>query len=181
MRRVGSDAGERHLVGSEGSFYRQPILLFWTRPTFWRPQYDGGPTRSIIARASVSCSFLNSAYRSVTSIECCGKCLMDVMRFRTLHEMHVVPVSLDDAAEVFIACTAGHCGAANFIAIQVQNRQDRAITRRVQKRRAFPRARKRTCLCFAVANDSSHEQVWIIEGRAECMGKHVTELTAFMD
>jgi hypothetical protein len=63
----------------------------------------------------------------------------------------------------------------------VQDRQHRAVTPGIEEANVLPGARQRARLGLAVADDCGHNEVWVVEGRAERVREYVAELSAFMD
>ena len=57
--------------------------------------------------------------------------------------------------------------AGNFIAVQMQNRQHRAVANRIQEPVGMPACGKRTGFRLAVANHARGDQVRIVKNRAE--------------
>ena len=68
-----------------------------------------------------------------------------------------------------------------FCTVQVEDREHRAVARRVQVADAFPGSRKRARFGFTVADDGGDDQVRVVERRTERMREHVAELAPFMD
>src|SRR5690348_14940796 len=59
--------------------------------------------------------------------------------------------------------------------------QNGPIADGVQKFADMPRRGQWACFRFSISDHSGDNQLGIIERRAACMRKHVTELAAFMD
>ena len=72
-------------------------------------------------------------------------------------------------------------GIGDLVAVEMQDRQNRAVGRRVEEFVGVPARRKRPGLRFAVADDAGHDQVGIVERRAEGMRERIAELAAFVD
>ena len=62
----------------------------------------------------------------------------------------------------------------------MEDRQDRAIVRRIEKLVRMPRGGERPCLRLAVADDAGHDQVGIIKGGAVGVHERVTQFAALM-
>src|SRR5438105_11486344 len=65
--------------------------------------------------------------------------------------------------------------------VEVQDRQHRTVPARVEEADALPGALQGSRLRLAVANHGCHEQIRVVEGRAEGMGEHIAELPALVD
>src|SRR5437588_11635695 len=63
----------------------------------------------------------------------------------------------------------------------MQNGQDNPITNRVQKMDAFPGTLKWSSFCFTIPDDSYNNQIRIVEGSPEGMGKDVPQLASFVN
>ena len=57
-------------------------------------------------------------------------------------------------------------GIGDLVAVEVQDRQDRPVGRRVQELVGMPARRQRSGLRLAVADDAGDDQVGIVEGGA---------------
>ena len=57
-------------------------------------------------------------------------------------------------------------GIGDFEAVEMQDRQHRAVARGVEEFVGVPTCRKRTGFGFAVADDAGDDQIGIVEGRA---------------
>ena len=69
----------------------------------------------------------------------------------------------------------------DLVAVQMKDRQHRAIACRVEKLVDVPRRRQRSGLRFAIAHDGSDDQLRIVEGRAAGVRQNVSQLAAFVD
>ena len=69
----------------------------------------------------------------------------------------------------------------DLVAVQVQDRQHRAVARRIQELVAVPARRERPGLGFTVADDASDDEVRVVERRTEGMAQSIAELTALVD
>src|SRR5262245_29771299 len=72
-------------------------------------------------------------------------------------------------------------GIVDLVSVQMQDRQNRAITDGIEEFVDMPRGCQRAGFRLAIANHGSHNQVWIIEGSATGMREHITQLTSFMN
>ena len=106
---------------------------------------------------------------------------MDRRGLVALDEVHVVAVALEQAADRLVGRAAEHGRAGDLVAVEVKDRQHRAVARRVEETDALPRAFERRGLGFAVADDRDRDQVGVVEHGAERVGEHVAELAAFVD
>ena len=72
-------------------------------------------------------------------------------------------------------------GIGDLVAIEMQDRQHRAIGHRIEKFVGMPGRRQRPGFRFAVADHASNDQIRIIEHRAERMAQRIPQFAAFMN
>ncbi len=106
---------------------------------------------------------------------------MHRVRVAAFHEVRLVAVATEQMIELFVTDAREHAGVRDLVAVQVQDRQHHAIGQRIQELVGVPTRGQRAGFRFAIADDAGHDQVRIVESRAECMRQRVTELAAFMD
>src|SRR5262249_44402088 len=86
--------------------------------------------------------------------------------------------------EVFhflMADTSQQGRVVDLIAVQMKNWEDGAIANGVQELTNVPGSCKRPCFGFPVSDYGRDYQVGIVEGGAAGMGKHIPQLTSFVD
>ena len=74
-----------------------------------------------------------------------------------------------------------HGRVRDLPAVQVQDREDGAVPRRVEELVRVPARRHRPGLGLAVADDAGDEKLRVVEGRAEGVRERVSELAALVD
>ena len=82
---------------------------------------------------------------------------------------------------VVVGRAAEHRRPRDLVAVQVQDRQDRAVAHRVQEVDALPRTGERPGLRLAVADDAGDDEVGVVERGAERVHQRVAELAALVD
>ena len=95
-------------------------------------------------------------------------------------EMRRVAVSAKEQFKLLVTDARQHCRIGDLIAVEMQDRQHRAVAHRIEELVGMPARRKRSCLRFAITDDGGHNEVGIVEGRAEGMRKCVTKLATFV-
>src|SRR5579862_2947906 len=130
------------------------------------------------AAASV---FLNPANRAVTFVQRRGHLLMHRHRLVTLDEMNLVAVRGEKLADLGVGFARENSRTGDLVAIEMKDRQHRAITRRVEEVDTLPRAFERCGFRFTIANHACDDEIRIVECRAERMRERVAELAAFVD
>src|SRR6185503_8322972 len=93
----------------------------------------------------------------------------------SLDEVGPVAVADKEAGKFVVAQPRKHCRVGNLVAVQMQNRQYRAIAYRVQEFVGVPASCQGTRLCLAVTYDARGEQIGIIEYRTISVRERVTE------
>ena len=78
-----------------------------------------------------------------------------------------VAVAAEQLIQFLVADAREHAGIGNFVAVQMQDRQHRAVGGGIEELVRVPARRQRAGLRFAVADDGSHDQIGIVKGRAE--------------
>src|SRR5579862_10041038 len=83
--------------------------------------------------------------------------------------------------EFFITEPAQDGWVINLVAVQVQNRQHRAITHWINKFIGMPARCQWPSLSFTIADDAAHQQIRIVEYCSGCMCDRVAQFSAFVD
>ena len=97
------------------------------------------------------------------------------------NHVDVVAVCLEQGAHLVVRLPAEDGGPADLVAVEVQDREHRAVADRVQEADALPRALERGGLGLAVADHTGHDEVGVVEHRAERVGQGVAQLAALVD
>ena len=69
----------------------------------------------------------------------------------------------------------------DLVAVEMQDRQHRAVGHRIEKLVRMPCRGERTGLRFAVADDAGDDEIGIVEHRAERVAERIAQLAALMD
>ena len=95
---------------------------------------------------------------------------------------HRVPaLAAQVGLDVLVARAAEHCGAGDLVAVEVEDRQHRAVAAGVEEGRQSPRRGQGTGLRLAVADDARDDEVGVVERRTRRVGERVAELAALVD
>ena len=180
MRRILTHAGERHLVSTEGSGDGNAIDHVRPGPPLGRAQDDRRPARLALEAVGAGIG-LDCRDGVVRPVEGGGEILEDRGRIVAAHETDLVAMPFDQGAHVVVGHASHHGGIGDLVAVEMQDRQHRAIARRVQEGDALPAAGQRGGFCLAVADHRRDQQIGVVEGRAEGMAQHIPKLAAFMD
>ena len=74
-----------------------------------------------------------------------------------------------------------HGRVGDLVAVEVEDRQHRAVAGGVEELVAVPAGSQGTGLRLAIADDARDDQIRVVERRAVGVGQGVAELAAFMD
>ena len=107
--------------------------------------------------------------------------LMHCRRIAAFDPQRLIAIAAHELRQLVVADAREHRRVGNFVAVQMQYRQDAAVARGVQEFIRMPARRQRTRLRFAVADHAGDDEIGIVEGRAIRMRKRVAELAAFMN
>src|ERR1700682_5359292 len=101
--------------------------------------------------------------------------------FVTLHEVGRPSV----ASEQLLQFLAGNAGeeswVGNLVTVEMEDGQHRAVGYRIEKFVRMPCGGQRTRLRFAVADDTGHDEIGIVEHGAERMAERITQLAALVN
>ena len=115
------------------------------------------------------------------SVERGGHELVHLHRVVALDEIRRVTVAAKQRFQFVVRNARQHRRAGNLVAVQMQDRQHRAVVHRIEKLVRVPAGGERAGFRFAIADDAGDEQVGIVERRAESVRQRVTQLAALMN
>ena len=98
-----------------------------------------------------------------------------------LDEPRAVAVAGHQRVELVVRDPGQDGRVGDLVAVEVQDRQHRAVARRVEELVAVPARGQRAGLRLAVADHAGHEQVRVVERRAVGVRQRVAELAALVD
>jgi hypothetical protein len=99
----------------------------------------------------------------------------------TLHHVDGVAVSGEQGVKIGVGSSPQHRGARDLVAVEVEDREHRAVAGRVQEADALPASLQGAGLRLAIAHHGGHDEVGVVEGGAEGVGEDVAELAALVD
>ena len=91
-----------------------------------------------------------------------------------------MPVALQQLAELSLRDPREHRRVGDFVAVQMQDRQHRAVAARVQELVGMPARRERAGFGLSVADDAEDRQVRIVERCPVCVHQRVAELATLV-
>ena len=102
-------------------------------------------------------------------------------RVVALDEARLPPAAAEEHLELLVADAGKERGVGDLEAVEVQNRQHRAVRDGVDELVAVPRGGERAGLGLAVADDAGGDQVGVIHHGTEGVRERVAQLAALMD
>ena len=98
-----------------------------------------------------------------------------------LHQMGLVAIADEQAVQLLRPDARQDSGIGDLVAVQMQDRQDRAIGHGIEEFVAVPGCRQRSGLGLAVADHGGDDEIGIVEGGAIGMGEGIAQLAPLMD
>ena len=102
-------------------------------------------------------------------------------RLIALDEDRRVAIALEQIRELLGADAGEHRRIGDLVAVEMQDRQHRAVGRRIEELVSVPGCREWPGLGLAVADDAGNDQPRIVEHRAESVREGIAELAALVD
>jgi len=179
MLRILGDPCKRYLMGSERPFGRQAVDLARPGPALGGAKHDHRPARTV-KRAGPGAR-LDPRYLIKGPVERGGKRPMDGGRLVAFDEHGRVAVALEQRPELVVwdPCKQGR--VRDLVAVEVQDGEHGAVTRRIQELVRVPAGGERAGLGLPVANDAEGHEVGIVEDCAVRVHECVAELTALVN
>jgi hypothetical protein len=177
---MGGRVGERHLMRSEGAFNLQAIDRLRPRPALGRSEHDHRPARTpeFAMGAGVLLDFLDLLDRR---IERRGHRLVHQIGLVTLDEVGRPAIAAEQLFQ-FLAGDAGeHSRVGNLVAVEMQDRQHRAVGYGIEELVRMPGGGQRTRFRLAIADDAGDDEIGIVEYRPKGMAERIAQLAALVD
>src|SRR6266446_276627 len=172
---------ERHLMRAPSPLDRLAVHELWPGPAFWRAEDDHGPTRPLHRIRRGTRRILDPVNLRYDRIKRAGQTLMHHGRDVAFHEIRFIAVTAKQVGQFLVADASEHGRIGDLEPIEMKDRKNRTITRRIQKLVGMPTRGERTSFRLTVADDAGHDQIRIVECRAVCMDEAITEFAPFMD
>ena len=169
-----------HLVRAERTLDGFAVDDFRPRPALGRAQHDHRPldVAEVLARTGAALDVVNFLNDSVQRL---GHLLVHRQRVVALDKIGLPRAAEEEMFEFLVRHAAKDGRIADFVAVQVQDGQHRAVTHGVQEFVALPAGRQRAGLGFAVADGDGGDEVGVIEHRAKGVGDGIAQLAALVD
>ena len=110
-----------------------------------------------------------------------GHQLVHRLRLVALDEVRRPAAAAQELLQLLVLDARQDGRVADLVAVEVQDRQHRAVGDRVEELVGMPRGGQRAGLRLAVADDAGDDQIGVVERGAEGVAERVAELAAFVD
>ena len=110
-----------------------------------------------------------------------GHKLMHGFRIVALDEVRRPAAAAQELLQLFTLDARQYRGIADLVAVEMKDRQHRAVADRIEEFVGLPCRRQRTCFGLAISNDAGDDQLGIVECRAECVAERISQLPALMN
>jgi len=176
VRRVGTSGRNGNLVSSEGSLDLLAVNHRRPGPAFWRAQHDHRPSRKAVPTGPIRRVDLLDVIEA--PVEHARERLVRLGRVGSEVDGHlarVIPVPTQQLVQVLRRDASEDGRVRDLVPVQVQDREDRAITVRIDELVHVPTRRQRSSLGFAVTDDTEDRQVGVVQGGSVAMEQRVSE------
>ena len=95
--------------------------------------------------------------------------------------MRIVAVAAHQLGQFLAADARQHRRIGDLEPVEMKDRKNRAIARRIEKLVGVPAGGERAGFRLAVADDAGDDQIRIVEGRAIGVDQRIAQFAAFMD
>jgi len=127
------------------------------------------------------CRALNGADLLHGMVHGGGHGLMQGLRVGAFHEQRRPAVTLEQLAQLLMADAGQQGRVVDLVAIEVEDRQHRAVPGGVQEFVDMPGGSQRAGFRLAIADHGGDDQFRVVERRPAGMREHIAQFTAFMD
>ena len=177
---MGGRVGERHLVRAERAFHLQAVDHLRPRPALGRIEHDHRPARTgqVAADAGLLLDRLDLLDRRV---ERRGHGLVHQLRLVALDEIGRPAVAAEQLFQFLMLDAGQDGGVGNLVAVEVQDRQHRAVGGRIEELVGMPGGGQRSGFRLAVADDAGDDEIGIIQHGPERMAERIAQLAPLVD
>ena len=173
---------ERHLMRAPRALHPVAVDPAGAGPALRRAQHDGRPARRPrVVRAAGARDGLDRADLRIGGVERGREVAVHLPGLVAGDDHGRVAVAAQEREQVLLRYAPQHGRAGDLVLVEMQDREHRAFTRRVQEADALPRALERRGLGLAVADDAGDDQLGVVERGAEGVQERVAELAALVD
>ena len=139
------EIGDRHLMRAPGAFDRLAVDEFRAGPALGRAEHDHRPARALrrLGAPAVRAALWISRMRARIASSVPARALMHQRRIVALDEMRIVAVAAQQLGQFLAADARQHGRIGDLEAVEMQDRQHRAVARGVEELVGVPARRQR--------------------------------------
>jgi len=164
MSGIPGQIGQWNLMRSPRTLGLQTVDFKRAGPTLGGTQDDDGPDRAFVETAKAG-GGLDPPYFLNHQIERPGHPLVNLFRIVSFDEVRVVAVAPEQRHQ-FLARDSRQDGRArDLVAVQMEDRQNRAVAHRIQELVRVPACGERSRLCLSITHHAGHQQILVVERR----------------
>ena len=171
---------EGDLMGAPGAFDGLAVDEFGAGPALGGAEDEHGPARALGA-ATFAGGFLDGGDAVEHGVEQGGHLLVHGFGVVAFQSEGLVAVAAHQVFELGVGDAGEDGGVGDLVAVEMKDGQNRAVGGGVEELVRVPACGEGAGFGFAIANDTSDEQVGVVERRAVGMDEGVAELAALMD
>ena len=177
---VGAHAVEGHLVRPPRALDLLAIDLPRSGPALGGAQDDHrpGPVPPFGMLAVLDADLADDVQGDVERLR---QLAVDVGRVVAGDRQDLVPVALEQLDQLVLRDAGEHRRIGDLVAVEVEDRQDGAVTSGIEELVGVPAGSQRAGLGFAVADDAGDEQPGVVERRPVGVRQGIPELAALVD
>jgi hypothetical protein len=172
---------DRNLMGAPGPFHWQVVDKFRTGPSLERTKHDHRPARSCHHPLTGARHLLDLPDFRKDLVQRTGQRLMHQRGVGALNEMRLISITPHKVGQFFAADPRQDRRIGDLESVEMQDGQHCPIPRRIDKFVGMPARGQGTSLRLPVADNTSDDQVGIVEHSAIGVEQRISELAAFMD
>ena len=180
LRRIVQRIGQGDLVRTPEAFDLQAVECLGSGPPLRAAQHDEGPAGHGITAAGsgILADRSDAVERPVQR-----------MRHARVHRLvllarddqRIIAKARDEGVQLIVGHAAEDGGIGDLVAVQVKDRQHRAVRRRIEEGGAVPPSGERPGLRLAVPHHAGGDQIGLVEHRAKGVAERIAKLSALVD
>ncbi len=178
---IASRVRDRDLVRAPEPLDPKAIDLLRAGPALGCTQHDERPAGRSGLRLTIARRATDAINARKGIVQRVGHGLMHRIRNVSRHDDRVIAHGVEQGRHLRVWLTAENGGVGDLVAIEMEDGQDRAIMDGIETGDGLPGGGQGPGFRFSVTDHASDGQLGIVEGRAEGVGKGVTQFTALMD
>ena len=180
VRRVVMHARQRYLVRTPETLDLLAVDFLRPGPALGCAQHDHRPAGTC-RRAACARLLLDGANLRQAAVHGRGHGLVQTLRVIAFDETGVPAITAEQIFQFLVRDARQNGRIVDLVAVQMQDRQYRAVADRVEKLVGVPGGRQRAGFRLAVTDRDRHQQVRIVESRTKRVRYAVTQFTALVD